>query len=153
MISEDLKKKLREKGLKVTPLREQIVRLAVEYAAAKSPEVMTAIMVYKIVQERTGRSCQPSIYRNLEELSDAGILRRVPVVNGSRSYAIVESSSAESGRYAERAWKLWQQSDEGKCCGKADTINIPREQQQYLINRLYRAFMAGFNASEERHEG
>ena len=46
-----------------------------------------------------------------------------------------------SGRSASAAWKAWIESDEGKQCADASTLT--GDVGTYLLNRLWRAFMAG----------
>lgn len=47
---------------------------------------------------------------------------------------------------ATEAWDAWIQSDKGNAAIKAETLKTPVDQQPYLINRLWWAFMAGHEA-------
>jgi hypothetical protein len=48
---------------------------------------------------------------------------------------------------AVRAWNEWKDSDEGKECLSVVTLNLAPPAKRYLENRLWRAFMAGFDAA------
>ncbi len=49
-------------------------------------------------------------------------------------------------------WNKWRESEEGKSCGNVETLKAPKDQEQFLRNRLWRAFMAGCHAGRELRE-
>jgi hypothetical protein len=46
-----------------------------------------------------------------------------------------------------KAWREWQDSEEGKRCLNGATIKLPLNQQRYFENRLFLAFSAGHKVS------
>jgi len=51
------------------------------------------------------------------------------------------------GEMMARAWKEWCASTDGQECVKATTLGVTGRQAPFLKNRLWRAFIAGANAS------
>jgi len=51
---------------------------------------------------------------------------------------------------ATEAWDAWVQSGFGSEAIKAETLKAPADQQLYLINRLWHAFMAGHAAGSTK---
>jgi hypothetical protein len=47
-----------------------------------------------------------------------------------------------------KAWNKWLISEEGKMCNSTLTLQAPMSMDQYLQNRLWRAFTAGIGAAE-----
>ena len=41
------------------------------------------------------------------------------------------------------SYNQWSESDAGKAATNAETIGAPKENEQYLRNRLWKAYMAG----------
>lgn len=54
---------------------------------------------------------------------------------------------SSDGVYQSKQWKVWLDSPEGSECAKGVATG------QYLENRLWRAFMDGFNAAMEMKDG
>lgn len=53
---------------------------------------------------------------------------------------------------ASVAWDAWRESEQGVGATDVTTLKAPSDQRQYLENRLYHAFMAGYRAREgEKH--
>lgn len=44
------------------------------------------------------------------------------------------------------AWNKWLESDEGQRCVEPTGIKMPKDQRQYLENRLQAAFRAGMRS-------
>ncbi|SMP49492.1 Fur family transcriptional regulator [Anoxynatronum buryatiense] len=85
MTWEDLKNQLKKKCIKVTRQREQLLRLFL------SPEqhLLTAAQIHQALQ-LTDQNMNPStIYRNLETLDEAGIIRQISLNDGLARYELV----------------------------------------------------------------
>jgi hypothetical protein len=52
------------------------------------------------------------------------------------------------GKQAARAWNAWLASKDGQDCMGWRSMGLTEQQQQYLHNRLWHAFMAGVAACE-----
>ena len=53
----------------------------------------------------------------------------------------------------QQAIDVWFDSEEGKSCSNAETLKLEKKQEQYLRNRLWKAFIAGMKAGEEITKG
>lgn len=75
--------KIREKGLKLTPLRKAIVKLFIDQVGHMTPEDVWSGL--KGVFKKCGL---PSVYRNLESLVECGILTRIQQFDNKKHYGL-----------------------------------------------------------------
>lgn len=75
--------KIRENGLKLTPLRKAIIKLFIDQDSHMTPEDTWSNLKNKFKQ------CGlPSVYRNLEILVECGILTRIQLFDNKKHYGI-----------------------------------------------------------------
>ncbi len=79
-------KKLKFKGLKLTPRRKAIVELFLDRNCHLTPDE-----VWKELQKKFNKCGLPSVYRNLESLLECGILTRVQLFDGKKHYGLCTS--------------------------------------------------------------
>ena len=82
----DLRKKLSERGYKMTPQRKEILGIFVERGGHMSAED-----VYGILRERESEIGLATVYRSLDLLSDIGILVRLDFGDGCARYELSTS--------------------------------------------------------------
>lgn len=82
---EDLRGKLSERGYKMTPQRQEILRIFVEHADYHH---MSAEDVYGILQKRESEIGLATVYRALDLLSELGILVKVEFGDGCARYEL-----------------------------------------------------------------
>ena len=75
--------KLKAGGFKLTPRRKAIIRLFSERDTHLTPE-----QVWNSLKKRFGKLGLPGVYRNLESLSECGILARVQQSDGKKHYGL-----------------------------------------------------------------
>jgi Fur family ferric uptake transcriptional regulator len=80
---EDFLKKIRNKGLKLTPRRKAIIQLFIDSNIHMTPEDVW----YKL-RRRFDQCGLPSVYRNLESLADCGILTRIQQFDRKKHYGL-----------------------------------------------------------------
>lgn len=78
--------KIREKGLKLTPLRKAIVKLFMDRISHMTPEDAWAGL-----KDKFDRCGLPSVYRNLESLVECGILTRIQQFDNKKHYGLCTS--------------------------------------------------------------
>ncbi|ABR48487.1 ferric uptake regulator, Fur family [Alkaliphilus metalliredigens QYMF] len=83
-MKESIEKHLKEKGLKITNQRKAILE------AFQNPEkhLLTAAEVLEIVSKYTDKLNFSTVYRNLETLTEVGILKRINLDNGINNYEL-----------------------------------------------------------------
>jgi len=82
---EDLRGKLSERGYKMTPQRQEILRIFVEHSDYHH---MSAEDVYGILQKRESEIGLATVYRALDLLSELGILVKVEFGDGCARYEL-----------------------------------------------------------------
>ena len=82
---EDLKNQLKKKRIKVTRQREQLLRLFL----APERHLMTAAQVHLNLQSSDHQMDPSTVYRNLETLAEAGIIRHISLNDGLSRYELV----------------------------------------------------------------
>ena len=82
--------KLKEKGYKITPRRRAIIELFVSAGTH-----LTAEDVWGKIRKKIKRCGLPGIYRNLEELTECGILTRIQLFDRRKHYSICSAPRAE----------------------------------------------------------
>ena len=82
---EDLRGKLSERGYKMTPQRQEILRIFVEHSDYHH---MSAEDVYAILQKRESEIGLATVYRALDLLSELGILVKVEFGDGCARYEL-----------------------------------------------------------------
>ncbi len=83
---EDYLTKIRENGLKLTPLRKAIIKLFIDNDSHMTPEDTWIKLRDKF------RQCGlPSIYRNLESMVECGILTRIQLFDRKKHYGLCNS--------------------------------------------------------------
>ena len=99
--------KIRENGLKVTPLRKALIKLFIDQDSHMTPEDTWFKLKSKFKQ------CGlPSVYRNLENLADCGILARIQQFDNKKHYGLCTSGK---NRHHHHIVCI--------SCGKVDTIS------------------------------
>ena len=83
--------KLKEKGLKATPKRLAIIDFFAEKNSVLTPEE-----VWVPLKKRFGQLGLPSVYRNLEALTECGILTRIHKFDNKRHYALCHDHCSHS---------------------------------------------------------
>lgn len=78
--------KIREKGLKLTPLRKAIVMLFMDRIGHMTPED-----AWSGLKGRFKQCGLPSVYRNLESLVECGILTRIQQFDNKKHYGLCTS--------------------------------------------------------------
>lgn len=99
--------KIREKGLKLTPLRKAIVKLFIDQASHMTPED-----AWSKLKEKFRQCGLPSVYRNLESLVECGILTRIQLFDNKKHYGLCTS---EKGHHHHHIVCV--------NCGRVDTIS------------------------------
>ena len=79
----DLRKKLSERGYKMTPQRKEILQIFVEH-----PEHLSAEDVYGFLQKKESEIGLATVYRALDLLSKLGILVQVDFGDGCARYEL-----------------------------------------------------------------
>ena len=77
-------RQIREQGFRLTPQRASILNVLYEAGGH-----LTAIEVYKKLRARLPNATEPTVYRNLDFLSDNGFIRATQVTGGRAEYEIV----------------------------------------------------------------
>jgi D-lyxose ketol-isomerase len=54
------------------------------------------------------------------------------------------------GKQISKAWQEWRDSPDGRKCLDDASLKLPPGQIDYLVNRLWHAFMAGAKAADTR---
>jgi Fe2+ or Zn2+ uptake regulation protein len=78
--------KLRSSGLKITPRRKAIIEIFQKVNGHMTPED-----VWEELKDRFDECGLPSIYRNLAELEECGILTKIQQFDRKRHYALCEA--------------------------------------------------------------
>ncbi len=60
-----------------------------------------------------------------------------------------QNIEGDTESYFAEKWKEWMESTGGLNCSDPSGINAPENQKKYIINRLFLAFAAGWNAREK----
>lgn len=91
---------------------------------------------------------RPMTKEDLPKLREALGLRTHEPQSGCGAFAVAGGSTDRRSPLA-RARDDFLQSDEGAKCCDPTTLKAPRDQRQYLENRIARAFLAGAEAAEK----
>ncbi|MCD6254133.1 MAG: transcriptional repressor [Thermotogae bacterium] len=88
MLKDVMRKKLRERGNRVTAQREAILKIFEEVG-----DHLGAEDVYQLLMRRRRRISKATVYRTLELLTNMGMLRRLELNEGVYRYELAESTS------------------------------------------------------------
>ena len=99
--------KIKENGLKLTPLRKAIIKLFMDSNSHMTPED-----AWVELRDNFRQCGLPSIYRNLETMVECGILTRIQLFDRKKHYGLC-NSQLDCHHHHIVCIK----------CGKVDTIN------------------------------
>ncbi|MBD3274108.1 MAG: transcriptional repressor [Candidatus Marinimicrobia bacterium] len=111
-------RKLKDHGLKVTERRKGIIQIFKEKGVHLTPHE-----VWKELQSRIDKCGLPSIYRNLESLTECGILTRIEEHDNERHYALCSADREEHHHHITCVE-----------CGKVEALNLCMLQDRQQIN-------------------
>lgn len=100
--------KLKDHGLKVTERRKGIIKIFIDQGVHLTPN-----QVWVELQRTFDKCGLPSIYRNLESLTECGILTRIEEFDNDRHYALCTDDRGEHHHHIT-------------CieCGKVEAFNL-----------------------------
>ena len=109
-IYEDINKKLKRSGYRLTPQREVIVETLIE----SNSELLTAEEIFIKVKNINSSIGLATVYRTLDMLQELDIVKRIPYRDGMSRFDLVKSSNDNQSFYL-----LCQK------CGKIEEIKEP----------------------------
>jgi DNA-binding HxlR family transcriptional regulator len=100
--------------------RERIYRAVVE-----SHEHPTANMVYEQLKAEMPKLSLGTVYRNLNQLADAGRLKKIPLADGSCRFDKTTTRIRISSANSAAVWRMW------------NCLRLKRLKRRFPRNRIY----------------